>query len=177
MKPWPVELQRMFPRNDGMRPDRPWWPDSSKHSGHVRRDGAVIYLYDAARECEVSFTQVPAMQDACDKEQPIPHPGFRVGQIWAKVVESPSAAAGFVEVFTLTAYVHQPAEVDEETSLTRKASDHFLVSSSGVLFWPEGLRGGSPAYTEAEALRFRLTKAFLVHDPVCPWLAPWSPPE
>lgn len=177
MKPWPIELQKMFPRNDKMRPDRPWWPDSSKHSGHIRRDGTVIYLYDAARECEVSFTQVPAMQDACDKEQPIPHPGFRVGQIWALVEEAPSLDAGFVDVFTLGAYMHQTCQVDDEAGRTYEESDKFLMAGASIKFWPEGLRGGSPVFTDAQLLYKKLMKAFLVHDPVCPWLAPWSPPE
>lgn len=148
MKPWPIELQKIFPRNDGMRPDRPWWPDSSKHSGHVRRDGTVIYLYDAVRECEVSFTQVPAMQDACDKEQPIPHPGFRVGQIWA-------SSDGYV--VTIVGAHRYTARGDIAYQLS----------------WADP----NEAFLNEEHIARDLNDYFLVHDPVCPWLAPWSPPE
>jgi hypothetical protein len=63
-----------------------------------------------------------------DREHPLPHPGFRAGQVWAD---------------------------DLGNSIVLQFVNH----SSAVL-------------TE-----FSVSFQYLVHDPCCPWLAPWAPVE
>ena len=81
---------------------------------------------------------------AWDKENPIPHPGFRVGQVWAtqtgeawQVMQGPAGK--------LAVLVYSEGAMD------------FVILGPG---WDFG---------SADDL-------FLVADPCCPWLAPWSPP-
>ena len=73
MKPFPEILQKLYPYGVGGRvPDRPWWTkgkgwDITKH----RWDGAEGF----------NFEQIEQL----DTITPIPHPGFRPGQIWSVV--------------------------------------------------------------------------------------------
>jgi len=83
-----------------------------------------------------------------DLTRPFEHPGFRVGQVWARMF-GPSAFSIHTIVgahdgkFVLTGY--SPENTPELQDWT------------------------------AERLESLLQGALLVADPACPWLAPWSP--
>jgi len=62
-------------------PGRPWWRDNDSSAGNIwagsrtRADGAVVWMREA------SAAQACAEYDAA---HPLPHPGYRVGQVWAR---------------------------------------------------------------------------------------------
>lgn len=65
MKPFPPAVQEAFPMTNAVLPERPWWRKS--RLGLVER----IDVYASIEEIE-----------RVDAENPLPHPGYRVGQIW-----------------------------------------------------------------------------------------------
>lgn len=83
--------------------------------------------------------------NAWDSANPIPHPGFRAGQLWA--VSDPLSEAGF-EIEAIEGHV-----------------------TNGLYPWR--WRGERRSEEEMHEL---LRDAFLLADPACPHLAPWSPP-
>jgi hypothetical protein len=66
MKPFPSAVQEAFPLSSLRLPDRPWW--KQYRIGLVERGDGT---YASTDEIE-----------RIDAENPIPHPGYRVGQIW-----------------------------------------------------------------------------------------------
>lgn len=87
---------------------------------------------------------------------PLPWPGLRVGQIWAK----PGLT---LEDGTL-------ADLQIKTLLEADAS-----TEGGYDFWDFALLTGAPS-SEPELINF-LANSFLLYDPMCPHLAPWAPPK
>lgn len=78
MRPLPPELYNlMFPFGSGdAEPDRPWWKSERDPLGKltgwmIRTDGIRIYYPDTASPAEH------------DQKDPLPHPGFCAGQVWA----------------------------------------------------------------------------------------------
>lgn len=131
MKPLPEAVQRAFPREAGAVPSRPWWylsPDG--------RSGEDVYW-------RVDDPRIPAPTveevAAYDAERPIPHPGYRAGQVWAR-------EDGSSVVVTLA-----------------------LLSANDVVLY---FVGGSWKSEE-----FARAYPYLMADPACPHLAPWSPVE
>lgn len=105
MKPLPEAVQRAFPCAFGCLPERPW---------HTDMTSAKAAAYDAA--------------------YPLPHPGYRAGQVWADDVGRSVVCASERGTFL-----------------------------SGVVAGPLSL----------DAAGYR----YLMADPACPHLAPWSPVE
>jgi len=75
VKPLPEAVQAAFPCEAGNLRERPWWYKSSHGVG-----GA-----DCLRRTDdphaTAFTVEQA--EAHDAANPLPHPGFRAGQVWA----------------------------------------------------------------------------------------------
>ncbi len=132
----PKAVQAAFPCKPNQVPDRPWWSYAEKAeplSGHGRRlertDGSCAY--DPA----------PPGWNTGEREdmvRPIPHPGFRAGQVWA----SENGSSIIIE------RVDGPGLSDEPI---RVNSTWFDIET------------------------FSRRVPYLMADPACPWLAPWSP--
>lgn len=66
MKPFPEAVQKAFPLSHMQLEERPWW--SRYRMGTLERvDGVYASIDDIER---------------VDAENPVSHPGYRVGQIW-----------------------------------------------------------------------------------------------
>ncbi len=129
MKPLPEAVQAAFPCEAGALRERPWW-FKSRHG---------ISGADCLRRADDPRTTAPTVEHATiyDAANPLPHPGFRAGQVWA-------------------------AEDGESTTILRATSTRV---------WASDMLGGEPPFTFAQAY------PYLMADPACPWLAPWSPVE
>jgi len=68
MTPFPIELQKKCPSHLDQHDHRPWWKWDEEAELWVRTD-----FSDASDEGEIL---------AIDCMNPLPHPGFRAGQIW-----------------------------------------------------------------------------------------------
>jgi hypothetical protein len=131
----PKAVQAAFPCKPNQVPDRPWWSyaeDASSLPDYGRRlertDGSCAY--DPA----------PPGWNTGEREdmvRPIPHPGFRAGQVWASEDGSSIVIARF-EGGPPTAPI--------------KATSAWLSEETFSREYP-----------------------YLMADPACPWLAPWSP--
>ena len=153
MKPWPVALLERYPRDPHSGtswPTRPWWvrnysggaggeygaiwqrtattPDGVTYtiatwdSEHIPGDGERGGTWRTRRLTDV---EIEAELAHIDRDHPLPHPGLRVGQVWA-----------------------------------RDDGEAFQVSKLDF--------DGTPFGYDTEG-------CYLVADPCCPWLAPWSP--
>ena len=74
MTPWPAKLAELYPVRRRNK-DRPWWVFTV--DGRWVRERDHWLLPDTS---ELPRGEAMARIDA---EHPLPHPGFRVGQIWA----------------------------------------------------------------------------------------------
>lgn len=110
MKPLPEAVQRAFPCAPGCLPERPWRTDMT-----------------------------PAKAAAHDAACPLPHPGYRAGQVWAN-------EHGGAVVLLNSHPLMRCAVVDE--------TDRPLALSEIGSTYP-----------------------YLMADPACPHLAPWSPAQ
>ncbi len=82
MRPWTDALRALYPTPPGkpVLPDRPWWTGGMRvrHGTYgeveqlTRSDRRKTFLAKGAQSAE-----------AIDRLYPLPHPGFRVGQVWA----------------------------------------------------------------------------------------------
>ena len=126
MTPLPEAVQAAFPCEAGNLRQRPWWYKSRHGVG-----GA-----DCLRRTDDPHTTAFTAEQAAvhDAANPLPHPGFRAGQVWA-------------------------AEDGESTTIMRATSTRVWVCDDEP----------SPEFTRAYP--------YLMADPACPWLAPWSPSE
>jgi len=93
--------------------------------------------YDATMPMETE-ADVLALLERIDRERPIPHPGFRVGQLWSE------DDGNTVQIAAV-----QIAAIDDRRVV--------WAMSHGTFSFP--------------ANRYN----YLVADPACPFLAPWSP--
>jgi hypothetical protein len=133
MKPFPEAVQKAFPCAPGRVPDRPWWWYGAKP--YRRR---LIPAFDTgANEQYLAKTDEEAVE--ADAKYPIPHPGFRAGQIWA-------------------------AEDGDSVSISqiRNYTDNFGIWTGDAYWTRQDFEGVYP---------------YLIADPACPHLAPWSPVE
>ena len=126
MKALPEAVQRAFPRALDRLPERPWWRRQGPGLGWVRLDGSKV---DAPTPSYIEFA---------DGVRPLPHPGYRAGQVWA---------------------------AEDGTSVVVGAVLHGLLWT-----WCGRLDG----WTHYE---FTCAYPYLMSDPACPHLAPWSPTE
>jgi len=142
VKPLPEAVQAAFPREAGSLRERPWWY-KSRHG---------VSGADCLRRSDDPHTTVPTVEDAAahDAANPLPHPGFRAGQVWAAEDGSSVTVLGYKKErrFPVTAM-------------------HYGRESASV-----------PSFAdEWEANTFAQAYPYLMADPACPWLAPWSPSE
>lgn len=90
---WPKALQEKCPCARGSVPTRPWWKKQYNESGGVsavlRTDGAtwrwIPGLLNSPEE-DRRRSHEAFHEDALgeyDAKKPMPHPGFREGQVWA----------------------------------------------------------------------------------------------
>jgi hypothetical protein len=129
MKPLPEAVQAAFPCEAGNVLERPWWYKSRHGVG-----GA-----DCLRRTDDPHTTAPTVEQATiyDAANPLPHPGFRAGQVWAHESGESIVVVAIIHGRVCTAH-------DEDG----------WTPSTFARAWP-----------------------FLMADPACPWLAPWSPFE
>jgi len=131
MKPLPEAVQQAFPAARERLPERPWWCASQDGGGpfgfcYRRVDGKVAY--------EPSPRNIMSMEGV-DADYPLPHPGYRAGQVWAN------------------------------------EHGHSVVVLAAAL---GAVATSTREWCEAEFARFY---PYLMADPACPHLAPWSPAE
>jgi hypothetical protein len=129
VKPLPEAVRAAFPREAGSLPERPWW-FKSRHG---------ISGADCLRRADDPRTTAPTVEHATiyDAAKPLPHPGFRAGQVWA---------------------------AEDGTSIVVVAVMHGRVCTA------HDEDGWFPS-------TFARAWPYLMADPACPWLAPWSPAE
>lgn len=149
MTPWPKNLQERFPAAPGCLPDRPWWrTEVAAHTivlDRLRATTPPRYIRLDGKRLSCSMPDAWNEIGYFDKHNPLPHPGLRTGQVWAR---------------------------DDGESVQ-------IVSSIGPLFVgyraiPSGL--DTPPMSIQGAYAFDGKEfPYLIADPCCPWLAPWSP--
>ena len=127
MKPLPEAVQAAFPCEAGSVRERPWWY-KSRHG---------VSGADCLRRSDDPHTTASTVEHAAiyDAANPLPHPGFRAGQVWA------NDKGHSVVVFAV--------------------GESIAVAKQGD--WGADTFNGAYPY--------------LMADPACPWLAPWSPSE
>jgi hypothetical protein len=119
VKPLPEAVQRAFPCAHDRLPERPWW-----------RLDAIEDGVSACRRADGKMNLKPLA--GVDAAHPLPHPGYRAGQVWA--------------------------DEDGRSVVCANERGSFL---SGVVAGPLSLYDAGYRY--------------LMADPACPHLAPWSP--
>jgi hypothetical protein len=189
MKPWPEEISKIYPlppftpyvcsigRCLARHPTRPWWEwisldgevliggklvenkTTKVRLGWRRKPDDLFVFVGAFDAMAMLLRQIhekpempleprdPEKVDAVDAERPLPHPGFRLGQIWA------STSGQSVQVILLSG--GRPMVKDYVTHKSDQESPWSYASLMTI---------DLPSHYE-----------HLVHDPACPWLAPWSP--
>ncbi len=138
MKPFPEAVQKAFPCPSDRHPERPWW---------VRAGGIDARRYQRAEPRATNDWMVLAVHivhpteselPRIDAEQPLTHPGYRAGQVWA----------------------------------SENGSNVALMSVTNKSAWIcRDLQGITPVSLDTLAGLY----PYLVADPACPHLAPWSP--
>ena len=119
MKPLPEAVQRAFPCAPDRLPDRPWHTDMT-----------------------------PAKAAAHDAAYPLPHPGYRAGQVWA-------------------------AEIGSSRTLLAVSPRGTMVTFVTMIMDPES----EPRTSTLDCEELHEAYPYLMADPACPHLAPWSPCE
>ena len=119
MKPLPEAVQRAFPCAPGCLPERPWRTDMT-----------------------------PAKAAAHDAAYPLPHPGYRAGQVWA-------------------------AEIGSSRTLLAVSPRGTMVTFVTMIMDPES----EPRTSTLDCEELHEAYPYLMADPACPHLAPWSPCE
>lgn len=106
MRPLPVEIQRTFPEPRLAVRDRPWWRRSD--DGWVRNDGTSASHPNFERY---------------DREDAVPHPGIRAGQVWAWVTTD-----GIVEQRVIWKVTVDPKDPALEAAFEALPPDAFLMA-------------------------------------------------
>lgn len=149
MKPWPEVLRKAFPLRPDQHPVRPWWRQDVSQGKMWERH---IRL-DGKELRGTRSLDVEALERAlavADADEPPTHPGFRVGQVWAtQTGEAWQVVLGSMGKLAVLVY--------ETNAFGRPCGLDYVLIQAG---WDFG---------STEDL-------FLVADPCCPHLAPWSPP-
>lgn len=135
MKPLPEAVQAAFPCLPNRLPSRPWWQNAN-----WAYQGQPTYLrvsdgrgQESGGNLALTVYPTPDRVAGIDAEHPLPHPGFRAGQVWV-------------------------AE-DGTSIVVLRAEDRMVVGQSMGWDFDE----------------FNHFYPYLMADPACPWLAPWSP--
>jgi len=127
MKPLPEAVQRAFPCSPARLPERPWW----------RRAGGQYRRRDMT-ELARPYNEVLTVEH--DAKNPLPHPGYRAGQVWA------DEDGGSIVIVAVHIHAVKPLQTANDLG--------------GWLEW-----------------EFARAYPYLMADPACPHLAPWSPAE
>lgn len=80
MRPWPTPLTEMFPLDPLLDRERPWWRMQTPTPRDAGCDMPPLWRRTADQRIHDPTHGTRAELDA---REPLPHPGFRVGQIWA----------------------------------------------------------------------------------------------
>jgi hypothetical protein len=131
VKPLPEAVQAAFPCAPDRLPSRPWWSKSN-----LPGESASFSRTDYRRAFVPTPRNLLSVEEV-DEVYPLPHPGFRAGQVWAH-------------------------ESGESIVILRAISTRVWVSDNS--------KGDLPS-------EFARIYPYLMADPACPWLAPWSPSE
>lgn len=124
MKPLPEAVQHAFPCAPGRLPERPWW---------FRGYGDIEPRY--ARVAKPDYNLTVEEATAYDAAHPLPHPGYRAGQVWAD--DNGSSVV-------VCAFLYGTVWTSRDTT--------GVLRADFARAWP-----------------------YLMADPACPHLAPWSP--
>jgi hypothetical protein len=136
VKPLPEAVQAAFPCKPNRIPSRPWWVLLGEMKTLWGREWPhkSFSRTDDRTAAEPSPRNLLGVEET-DAQNPLPHPGFRAGQVWAN---------------------------DKGHSVI------VLAVGEGIVVTKQG------EWHRAELNR---TYPYLMADPACPWLAPWSPSE
>jgi hypothetical protein len=149
MKPIPQVVQAFYPCAPGHLRSRPWWTKV------LLEDGCLSCKRNDGTVFRVAGDEAWILRHAesMDVSNPIPAPMVRVGQIWARVDDDGSILA---------------LQLIGQTRLGLSVS---IVSSP-----PEAVPGPIPGMCKFDESVLK-SSWFLLFDAVCPWAAPWSPPQ
>ena len=135
MKPLPEAVQSAFPCAPGCLPERPWW---RRAGGQFLRDG-MGGLWRPLND---------VLLEDYDAKNPLPHPGYRAGQVWA-------------------------AEIGSSRTLLAVSPRGTMVTLVKMIMDPES----EPRTSTLDCEELHEAYPYLMADPACPHLAPWSPAE
>jgi hypothetical protein len=129
-------------------PYRPWWRNDEESKGRfvVRTDGVIAIDEEEA--------------EAIDQAKPLPHPGYRVGQIWVVLFPQMSMVVGPLTALDLVepSRTHNTVMygLEDYGPLLRLA--HKVLKNTPIINTGWGIESGS----------------ILLVDPCRPELAPWA---
>jgi hypothetical protein len=176
VKPWPAALLERYPRPVDVCHVRPWWYVTRTEGGlwplWRRKTTAVprtpqnisvpfygqisesitVEAWETIKNCTSgkSAERVLAEMAEHDHSRPLPHPGFRTGQVWAN-------------------------EAGEARIVQAVAGDKVVIFDEGKKTINETFY--TSILTYARPIIMPIDLCYLIIDPCCPWLAPWSPQE
>ena len=83
MQTLPAAVQLAFPCKPDQIPDRPWWSLENASEGPAFHYGRRLRRTDGLHSQDLTPLKLKPLEGV-DAEKPLPHPGFRAGQVWAK---------------------------------------------------------------------------------------------
>lgn len=91
MRPFPSTLSTAYPALPGALPERPWWRRQINKNGVLclERTLDLATFVDHSSTSDPSWSLRRATTE--DESSPLPHPGVRVGQVWAMRASSRTA--------------------------------------------------------------------------------------
>ncbi len=137
-------------------PGRPWWYQVLRGDIlYARRDGEVV------RRPEVWCKADPSYAADADKRAPLPHPGFRPGQIWAVAFDH-GVSSWLLD--TISARVLQESAPDSPWGSRWAFLEHQARMNQNYMRSYVVIKLSEPSWSA------------LLCDPIRPDLAPWSGP-
>lgn len=132
MRPWPEAIAKLYPVSKWAVAERPWW--TTQDGSYVRSDGFAVPRFIGGGGWQGPDTSTPMLIDvvlaAWDKKAPLPHPGFRVGQLWCWFAE------GKPVIFTIDHYLRGcfldslGIEVHEDSMQARYAGAYLIADAA-----------------------------------------------
>lgn len=189
MQLWPSALLKHRAFSAHHRLDRPWWRLDESGASCVRRyggSGPVPYWYECwVRADGLYLVEAPkavrSLQDEADSVEPIPHPGFRVGQVWARDPGGVNVIDGRGIDLTLPDLSVARTMNTEEGEENLDSGEYWIqqITASrydvarGCVLWT--VAGTTAVTMRTKALKVMFKRAFLLADPCDPGKAPWAP--
>lgn len=187
MRTWPEELAKKYPLPKGVIPERPWWHLNTRGpAGNGSRlasppEGGVPYWYESWVRSDglydvVEPNKAAILREQCDSKNPLPHPGFRTGQVWAFRT---------LDGLIVTQITHDSrlANPNLEDRWGEEVRGILLASPIRILLkTPEDtFEVTTGEFSEEDKpnlwVAFLALESYLIADPCCPWLAPWASSE